>query len=114
MFGLDVAAEFIAHRGEQLVCKHRFATRTKSRIERRRQHIDRYTLLDRRHNCPASFTGIIDIAGETREFRIVGQSGRREVKQPRTNYAAATPKFCYLRKIKPVLLLLPRCAGRMP
>src|SRR5208282_1863022 len=54
---LEMPAEFVAHRREQLVSEIRFAAGAEPLIEGRRQHMGRHTLIDRGLDGPAAFSG---------------------------------------------------------
>src|SRR4029077_511351 len=56
---LDVAAEPVAHGGQQLVGKAFLLAGAEARIERSRQNVGRHRLLDRRHDGPATLARIV-------------------------------------------------------
>ena len=63
---LDMPAELVAHRREQLVGEIRFAARAEPLVQRRGQHMGRHALIDRGLDGPAAFAGIGHPAREMR------------------------------------------------
>ena len=86
-------AEALAHRRQHLFRESVLAARAEAGVERGRQHVGRHRLLDRRHDGPAAFAGILDEAREAVELRILRQRARRQIEQPGTDDAAAPPHF---------------------
>src|SRR5262249_54303082 len=70
--GLDVAAEALAHGGEHAVGEAHLLARAEAGIERSRKYRRRPRLLDRRHDGPPPFAGILDVSLEPAELRIPG------------------------------------------
>ncbi len=62
-------------------------------------------LFDRGLDGPAPFAGVGDVAFELRELRILDERTRRQIEQPRTDDAAATPEFGDRRKVQVVALV---------
>src|SRR5205823_13626604 len=69
--GLDVSTKFVAHRGQQLVAEIRLVARAQPGVKRCRKNIGRDAGFDGTDDRPASFAGIVHIAGITRELRVL-------------------------------------------
>src|SRR5262249_33644158 len=93
LFQFDVPAKLLAHRAEKSFREGMILARTKPRKERRREHIHRHRGIERGLNGPASFSGILDKAGVLGKSWIFRQRDRRQIEQPRRDYAAAAPYF---------------------
>ncbi len=89
--GLLVAAEAVAHRGEDLLRKGVRLPRAEARIERRRQHLGRHRLVHRGVDGPAAFAGVLDMARIAVERAVARQRLRGEIEQPGGDDAAAPP-----------------------
>src|SRR5579875_3362304 len=63
---LEMAAEFVAHRRENLVLELRLAARTEARIERSAEDGGRDGFVDRRFDRPTALARIGDVARELR------------------------------------------------
>src|SRR5215213_10923078 len=64
---LDVAAELLAHGGEDLLPERVLLARAEAREKRGREHVDRHRLFDRGGDRPATFAGILHKAGVIRK-----------------------------------------------
>ena len=65
-----VAAETVAHRGQNLLREGMVPARAESGEQGRRQHLGRHGLVDRRVDGPAAFAGILDEARIGLERRL--------------------------------------------
>src|SRR4029450_3351473 len=90
---LDVAAELITHRRQELALERRVTARAEALVERGRQHRNGHSLIDPRLNGPAPFAGIGYAARTLRERRIRHESAGGEVEEPRGDHAATPPNF---------------------
>src|SRR6516225_6226894 len=90
---LDVPAELVAHRRQHPVREVRLAARAEALIERRRQDMRRYRLVDRGLDRPAPFTRIRDAPCETRKDRVFGESARGQIQKPGGDHTAAPPEL---------------------
>src|SRR5579863_2613994 len=80
---LDVAAEAEPHRRKHLFSEVVLLPGAESGVERGAQHVSRDRLLDRGLNGPATLAGILDVAGELIQLRILDQRSGAEIEQPR-------------------------------
>src|SRR6185437_13270892 len=103
---LDVAAKAEPHRRQHLFCEVVLLARTEAGVKRGGQHICRDRLLDRGLNGPATLAGILDVAGELIQLRILHQSGGAEIEQPRRDDAAAPPDLGDIRHVQNEALVL--------
>ena len=102
-----MAAEFEAHRGQQLVSKLSFAARAETLISRSGEHRSRNRFIDGRLDRPAALAGIGHAAGKLRKPGILNQGTRSQIKQPRCDNAAAAPYFGDVPQIEVVLIIAP-------
>jgi len=70
-----VATETLVYGREHFLSKGVLLARAKARVERAGQHFRWYRFLDCCLNGPAPFAGIFDMAGERRQFLVLGQRG---------------------------------------
>ena len=88
-----MAAEALAHGGDDLLGISMALARTEARVERRRQNLGRHRFLDSRLDRPPTLAGILDIAGIRIEPALMRQGARRQIEQPGGDDAAAPPDF---------------------
>src|SRR6476660_5355031 len=105
--GFDMAAEFVSHRREKLVGETLLLAGSKAGVERCGEDICRHSLFDGSLDRPATFTGILDKARISRQFRILCQRDRREVEEPRAYDAAASPDLGDIGQVE-LKALIPR------
>src|SRR5450432_486258 len=86
---LDVAAEAEAHRRQQLFAEGVVAARAEAGEQRRRQHIRRHRLLDRRVDGPAAFAAVGDRAAVSLQLMLAGERLGGQIEQPRGDDTAA-------------------------
>ena len=79
---LDVAAEAEPHRRKHLFSEVVLLPRAESGVKRGGQHVRRDGLLDRGLDGPTALAGILDVAGEIRQLRILRQRGGAEIEKP--------------------------------
>src|SRR5689334_10228676 len=79
---LDVPAELVAHRREQLVGELGLAARGEAIVKRCRQHVCRRALVDCSLDRPAPLTRVGNSAGEAGKLRILCEGIRRQVQEP--------------------------------
>ncbi|CAO5247632.1 hypothetical protein FAGKG844_420034 [Frankia sp. AgKG'84/4] len=103
---LGVAAELLAHRGEDLVREQAFPAGAEPLVERRRQHMGGHALLDRGQHRPAALTGVGDPAAELRQLGVGVQGGGGEVQQPGGDHAATAPDLGDRGGVEVVLVVL--------
>src|SRR5438445_202903 len=70
-FAYRVAAEGVAQRSQHLLAERLLLTRTEAGVERRGQHQGRHVLLDRVEHRPATLAGVLDVALDPLEPRVV-------------------------------------------
>src|SRR6266849_11220993 len=91
LFLLQVPAEFVTHRREQLVRKIGGAARAEALIECGGKHLRRHAFVDRSVDRPAALARIRYAALEFLQLGIAEQRVRRKIQQPRRHYAATAP-----------------------
>src|SRR5512134_2059509 len=101
---LAVAAEFVAERRQELVGEARRLARPEAGEQRRRQHMGRHRLLDRRIDRPAALAGILDHAGIALEALVLRQRLGGEIEKPRADDAAAPPQLGNVGEVEIVSL----------
>ena len=106
-----MAAESVAHGRKQLVLKIGITARTETCVERRGQHWRWHAFINGRFDGPSAFARIRNASGKPGECRIFGQRVRRQVEQPRGDYAAAPPDFRNFGEVK-IKLIVFRIAQR--
>ena len=91
---LDVAAELLAHRRQQLVGVDRLAAAAEPREQRGRQHRRRHALVDGGLDRPPALAGVRHPAGQPVQVRVGRQRARRSGRAARTRRPtrAATPR----------------------
>src|SRR5215468_9038637 len=72
---LEMPAELVAHRREQLVSEVGLAARAETLVEGGRQDVSRHGLVDRGLDRPAPFSGVRHAPGELRQRRVPKQRG---------------------------------------
>src|SRR5579885_667828 len=102
----EVAAEGVAHGGEELVGVFGLAARTEAFIEGRTEDGGGDRFVDGGGDGPATLAGVGDAALEFREVGVFQQGLGREVEQPGGNDAAAPPEFGDIGDIEAVLVIL--------
>ena len=92
---LDMAAELVAHGGQQLVGEAFLFARAEAGVERGRQHIGRHRLLDGGVDGPAAFAGILDerrnsarASGSSASAMAVRSSSQEPMTLPRRQTSA--------------------------
>ena len=103
---LDVPAEAEAHGRENLFAERVLLPRAEAGVERRGQHVRRDRFLDRGLDGPAALAGILDVAGEFLQLRILRQRGGAEIEQPGRDDAAAPPNLGDVRHVQREALVL--------
>src|SRR6267142_1112726 len=98
-----MAAELVAKRGEQPVREGVVAPRAEAREERRGDGRRRHRLLDGILDGPAALARILDVGLEAFELGVGGQSGRRQLEQPRADHRAPIPERGDLPQVHPGL-----------
>src|SRR6266513_1389338 len=90
---LDVAAELLAHRREDLLGEGVVLPRSEADVERGGEHVHRDALFDRRHDRPAPLARVGDHARVVRERRVLDEGLRGEVEEPGRDDGAAPPNL---------------------
>src|SRR6478752_2955218 len=108
---LGVAAEFAAHRRQDLVGELSELTRLESLVERRRDDRYRHPLVDGGEHGPPTLPGIGDPSGEVVEIGRARERVGGQINQPRPDDRAPPPDLCHLTGVD-VVLIGPRIAQR--
>src|SRR5690349_12692812 len=80
---LDVPAELLPQRRQDLLGERRLLAGAEPGVERGRQHVRRHVLVDRGLDRPAAFAGVVDEAGVGFERAVLAERDLEEVQQPR-------------------------------
>src|SRR5687767_1325003 len=95
-----MTAEAVAHGGEKLVGIAVSLARAEPGIEGGGENGCRNRLLDGRHETPAPFARVFDIARESFKGAILAEGERYEIEQPGVYDAAVTPDLGDVREIE--------------
>src|SRR6185437_16098032 len=90
---LDVAAEAEPHGRKHLLSEIVLLPRAEASVKRGGEHVGGDRLFDRRLDAPAPLAGILDVARELLQLRILDQRGGAEIQQPGRDDAATPPDF---------------------
>src|SRR5882724_7336919 len=88
---LEMTAEFVAHRRQQLVGILLLAARAEAREQRRADDRSGNPLVDRRLKRPTTLARVGDPAMEVGQIGVLAQRAGSQVQQPRADDAAAAP-----------------------
>ena len=86
-----MAAEFVAHGGEESVGVRALAAGREAAEEGGAEDRDGDAFVDGGEHGPAALAGVGDAAGEVVEVGVLRERVRRQVEQPRGDDAAAPP-----------------------
>ena len=88
---VDVAAETLAHGGENLLGEAVLDAGTETGKEGGGKNLGGDSFLEGGGDSPAAFAGVLDEAGVSRQFRVGGEGLSGEIEQPGGDDAATAP-----------------------
>src|SRR5205823_9818027 len=100
-----VATELLSHRRENFFGESVLLARAETRKQRGGEHVHGHGFIDGCLDGPASLAGILHEPAVLGKSRILNQCHGREIEQPGTDYAAATPHFSDVGQIQIVAMV---------